>query len=272
MGSGGHTRDQLAVGLALALAIGVAAAPLAAQAQPPAPPGSSWIEAGGYYHHVTGPFGDWRGGYARGVFAGARDVWYLDARAQRAFNDDGVYGSIANVHTWTSRFYMQLGVGAGTGRYVLPALREDLSLNFKLGRARSVILTVGETYVDSHLIYEDKAFFGSLSWYAGGTVLVEAGGRVNWSNPGSVRSGRGSGALTLGRFGGSQVTLRGGAGTEGYQLIGLGTPLRMFSSQEASGALRQWLSGGWGMVLQGDWYHNPFYTRTGGQLGLFRAW
>src|SRR6266571_770945 len=94
--------------LAALLALGLAAAvPAGAQAPPP---GSSWIEAGGLYHHVTNAFGDWRGGYARAVLAGARNVWYLDARGQRAFNDDGAYAPLANVHTWSPRFYVQVGV------------------------------------------------------------------------------------------------------------------------------------------------------------------
>jgi len=264
-------RGQAITGAALALAIALGAAPLAAQSPPT---GSSWVEAGGFYHHVTRDFGDGRGGYGRAVLAGARNVWYLDAKAQRAFNDDGFYGSLADVHTWSSRFYTQVGVGAGTGRYVLPALREDLALNFKLGRLRSVILTVGETYVNSQLIYEDKSFFGSLSWYASGSVLLEAGGRANWSDPGAVRTGRGSGSLTLGRAGATQVTLRGGAGTEGYQLVGAATALRRFESEEASAMLRHWHGHGhgFGLVVEGDWYHNPFYTRAGGQLGIFRAW
>ena len=250
-------------------ALALAALPAGAQSRLG---GSSWVEAGGFYHHVSNDYGDWRGGYARAVVAGRRDAWYLDGKAQRAFGDDGLYGSLANVHTFSSRFYTQVGVGGGTGTYVLPDLREDLALNFKLGRSGSVVATVGETYVVSKSVYRDKAFFASLSWYASAGVLVEAGGRVNWSNPGSVRTARASAALTLGRLGRTLVTLRGGAGGEGYQLLAPPVTPRNFQSREASGVLRQWVSRRFGFVLQGDWYHNPFYTRTGLSAGLFRAW
>lgn len=250
-------------------AIALAALPARAQGRLP---GSSWVEAGGLYHHVSNDYGDWRAGYARAVVVGGRNVWYLDAKAQQAFRDDGVYGSIANVHTFSSRFYVQLGIGGGTGKYVLPDLREDLALNFKLGRRGSLVATVGETYVSSKSVYRDKAFFGSLSWFASSTVLIEVGARANWSNPGSVRTARGSGALTLGRFGRTIVTLRGGAGGEGYQLLGPPAVPRNFQSREASGSIRQWFSRHWGGVVQGDWYHNPFYTRAGFSAGLFRAW
>lgn len=236
------------------------------------PPGSSWVEAGGFYHHVSDGFGSWTGGYARAVLASARNAWYLDAKAQEAFKDRGAYGSLANVHSFGSRFYTQLGIGGGTGKYVLPDLRLDGSLNLKLGRARSVVLTAGGTYVKSKSVYRDKVAFGSLTWYARPNLLLEAGGRVNWSDPGAVRSERVSGALTVGRVGATLVTLRGSSGTEGYQLVAPALALRKFRSQEAGVALRQWIHRHLGVAAAGEWYHNPFYTRAGGSLGLFHAW
>jgi YaiO family outer membrane protein len=238
-----------------------------------APPrGSSWVEAGAFYHHVSDGFGSWKGGYARAVVAGARDTWYFDAKVQEAFRDRGGYGSLANVHSFSSRFYTQLGAGAGTGDFVLPDLRLDASLTFKLGAARSLLFTAGGTYLDAKLGYRDKVLFGSLTWYASPTLLLEAGGRVNWSDPGTVRSERVSGALTLGRVGGGVLTLRGSAGTEGYQLIAPSVTLRKFRSQDAGVSLRHWLGHQLGVVVGGEWYHNPFYTRAGGSLGVFHAW
>ena len=233
---------------------------------------ASWIEAGAFYQHVSGGFGDWKGAYTRAVLAGSRNVWYLDAKAQEAFRDQGVYGSIANVHTFSSRVYTQLGVGGGTGDFVLPDLRFDASLNVKLGSARSLILTGGGTVVDAKAGFKDRALFGSLTWYASGSVLIEGGARVNWSDPGSVRSARGTGALSLGRSGRTLLTIRGSAGSEGYQLTGVSQTLREFTSQEAGAVWRQWFSRGTGFVLGADWYHNPFYTRAGLSLGLFHAW
>jgi len=238
----------------------------------PASAQSSWLEAGAFYHDVTGGFGDWKGAYARAVLAGSRNVWYLDAKAQEAFRDRGVYGSLSNVHTFSDRVYSQLGIGAGTGEFVLPDLRLDASLSVKLGSARSLILTSGGTFVDAKSGFRDRALFGSLTWYASGGVLLEGGARINWSDPGSVRSARGTGALSLGRSGRSLLTLRGSAGTEGYQLTGAAQTLQKFSSQEGGAAWRQWISGRNGFVLGADWYHNPFYSRAGVSLGLFHGW
>lgn len=256
-----------AMATALLGALAVPPGPLAAQA----PPASSF-EAGGFFHRVSHDFGDWKGGYARAVLEGGSNVWYLDARLQEAFHDRGAYAGLANVHTFSSRFYSQIGAGAGSGDLVFPDLRLDGSLNLKLGSARALILTAGGTLVDAKAGYRDRALFGSLTWYAGGSLLLEGGGRINWSDPGAVTSARGFGSLTAGRSSGVVVILRASAGTEGYQLTGLSQTLREFSSQDAGVTIRLPVSRSFGVALGGDWYHNPFYTRSGGSAGLFHAW
>jgi len=254
----------------LAVTLGLLSLRGSAAAQAPAP-GASWVEAGGFYHRVSSDFGDWKGGYVRGVFSAARNVWYLDAKAQEAFRDSGVYGALANVHTFGSRVYSQVSVGGGTGAYVLPDLRLDAALAVKLGTGKSMVVTAGGTFVKSKSIYKDRAGFGGLVWYSGPAV-VELSGRINWSNPNAVRSERINGAVTLGRAGRRLVAIRGGAGTEGYQLTGVVATLRRFRSQEAGLSWREWTGRHFGMVLGGEFYHNPFYTRAGVSLGLFRGW
>jgi YaiO family outer membrane protein len=254
----------------LAVTLGLLSLRGSAAAQAPTP-GASWVEAGGFYHRVSGDFGDWKGGYFRGVFSGARNVWYLDAKAQEAFRDSGVYGALANVHTFGSRVYSQVSVGGGTGTYVLPELRLDAALSVKLGSGKSVVVTAGGTFVKSKSIYEDRALFGGLVWYSGPAV-VELSGRINWSDPNAVRSERINGAVTLGRAGRRLVAIRGGAGTEGYQLTGVVATLRRFRSQEAGLLWREWTGRHFGVVLGGEFYHNPFYSRAGVSLGLFRGW
>lgn len=258
------------LGCLLAVTLGLGARPGPAAAQAP-PGGASWIEAGGFYHRVSGGFGDWKGGYARAVLSGGRNVWYLDAKAQEAFHDRGVYGALANVHTFGSRVYSQVSLGGGTGTYVLPELRLDAALAVKLGAARSVVVTVGGTFVRARSIYQDHALAAGLVWYAGPAV-VELSGRVNWSNPNAVRSERVQGAIMLGAPGRRMVALRGSAGTEGYQLTGVTATLRRFRSQEAAMSWREWTGRHFGVVLGGELYHNPFYTRGGVSLGLFHGW
>ncbi len=234
--------------------------------------GSSSIEVGAFYQPVTEGFGDWKGAYARAVVTSLKNAWYLEAKTQEAFRDRGSYGSVSNVHTISDRVYSQFGIGGGTGGYVLPDLRVDGALSLKLGPTKAVVVTVGATLVAAKQDFSDKAAFGTLAWYVAPGAVAEIGARFNSSNPGGVGSGRGTFALTLGRVGRHLVVLRGGAGTEGYQLTGAGAALRRFKSQEAGVSWRQWLARRWGLVLGAEWYHNPFYTRAGLMIGGFRAW
>jgi YaiO family outer membrane protein len=254
-----------------ALLLFAASGPATLRAQS-APSGGSWVEAGGFHHAVSNHFGDWNGGYARAVVAGAHNVWYLDFKAQEAFGDRGSYGSLANVHTFGRRVFTQVGIGAGSGKYVLPDLRADASISVKMGPAASVVLTTGGTFVDAKNGYSDRALFGQLAWYAASGVILEGGGRLNWSNPGAVGTSRVNGAVTLGHSGSTLAALSGSAGREGYQFLGVTSAIRKFRSEEAALVVRQRASKHFGVVLGGSWYHNPFYTRKGLSLGAFVGW
>lgn len=258
-------RRSVSPGAAPLLILGLLAAPLAAQGP------SRQLEAGAFYHRVSNGFGDWTGATARLTLQGTGNVWYVDARAQRAFRDEGVYGALTHVRDLSDGVYFSAGLGAGTGAFALPAFRGDASLHWKLGRARRVVLTTGGTYVRARQSFEDVAAAASLTWYASGAVL-ELGGRVNWSYPGAVRTERVMAGATLGRPGGRTVVLRGSAGREGYQLTGATQTLRRFSSQEGEALWREPIGRGWSVLLGGTWYHNPFYDRAGGSLGFGYAW
>lgn len=253
---------------AAAVALAFLAAALPAEAQRPA----GWLQAEGFYHGVTNDFGDWKGVAMRAVVpAGRSTIWYGDLMAQEAFRDRGVYAAVGNRHAFGADWFTLVSLGGGTGDYVLPELRADLSLGRAWLPRRNLVTILGATYVKSKDIYEDVAVSGAVAAYFPG-VTVEAGGRLNWSSPGSVRSERAWGAVTLGRERRRLVVLRGGGGYEGYQLTGVADTRQRFRSQEASLAWREWLGGHVGVFLAGEWYDNPYYTRTGVTLGLFRHW
>ena len=257
--------------LALALISAPRLAPLGAQA-PTHQFGAAWLSATGGADRVTNDFGNWAGFGLRGaVPAGDRDLMLFETRWQEAFHDRGVYGSIANRHAFGPRWFTTVSVGGGTGRFYFPDLRLDASLHRKWGASQRFISSVGVTYVRSKGVYRDVAAFGSVAGYFDNGVF-EFGGRVNWSDPGARASARGFVALTLGRFRSRWLTLRGEGGEESYQLIGPGQAIQSFSSQSASAEFEQWLSRGWSARAGAEWYHNPFYQRTGGRLGLTRYW
>lgn len=238
-----------------------------AHAQKPA----GWVEADVFYHNVTNDYGDWKGVALRAVVPQGKNLWYADVVGQEAFGDQGVWFSAANRHAFGPAWFTYVGVGGGTGDYYFNDLRVDLQVGHAWLKQRNVVTTVGTMYANSKSVYEDVALTGSIAAYFPG-VTIEGGGRINWSSPGSVTTGRGYGAITVGRERQRFITLRAGGGYEGYQLTGDEETERKFQSGEASLSWREWVSGTIGTFVQLDWYDNPFYTRTGVTIGLFRHW
>jgi len=232
----------------------------------------SQLTVNGFHHRVSDGFGHWTGAAARLTLAGGRSAWYVDFKGQRAFEDEGVYGAVTYVGDVSSRVFVSAGLGGGTGDFVLPDVRADAALHLKVGSARRIVLFAGATLVDAKLGFEDKAAFGGVTWHVSARTVLELGGRINWSDPGNVSSERLNASATLGRPGGSVVVLRGNLGREGYQLTGAAQILRRFESQEAEILWQQPVAHRWGLVAGGTWYHNPFYDRAGGSIGLFHAW
>lgn len=257
-----------ATGRQVAWLIVLAVSGRTAAAQGPA----GWLQAEGFYHHVTNDFGDWKGVALRAVApAGSRNIWYGDLLAQEAFDDRGVYAVVANRHIFSPSWFSLVSVGTGTGDFFFPDLRADAALGKAWLPRRNLVTILGATYVKSKSIYEDFAVSGTVATYFPG-VTLEAGGRINWSWPDAIRSERVYGAITLGRERQRLIVLRAGGGTEGYQLTGVVETERSFSSSEATVSWREWLGGHVGFVLGGEFYDNPFYTRTGVVFGLFRHW
>lgn len=224
-------------------------------------------------HQVTGGYGDWRGvGLRLSVPVGTRNTWFVEALQRNAFRDAGTYLGVANQHVWNERLYSFASVGSGSGDFVLPDLRADVSLSAKWGARRALVTTFGTTVIDAKRGYRDVGGFAALTGYLSSWAVAEGGVRLTRSTPGDVDAARGNGALTLGRQGKTVMVLRGSSGREGFQLLGANAAVRRFSSHEGAASLRQWLGAYGGVLVQGEHYRNPFYRRTGVTLGVFAHW
>lgn len=257
-----------------ALCLAVLAAPgLHAQSPPPPNRPAGWVEGFAGYHDVSNGFGNWKlTGIRLAIPSGqGRAVWYLEALAQDAFGDRGVYGAFSTQFSVGNDWILSAGMGAGTGDFFFPDLRADASLGRRWLAGRNLVTTVGLTRVDAKHGFDDLAVTGSAALYLGGVVL-QAGATRNWSDPGSVPSERVFAAITIGRDRSGWLAIRGSRGTEAYQLAGPTATLRDFTSSEASVRWQQWVGPHWGSILQLAVYDNPFYGRAGGTFGLFRSW
>jgi len=248
---------------------------------PPAPVGAAvmdsgfkpngYIEVGGNFHVLNNGFGNWYGQYVKGeVQADRKNLWSAELLNQHEFGSTGIYGNIVNTHIFNDDWYSSVIIGGGASASFLPRYRADAFLNRKWLDRRQLITTIGvgaNRFPDSH---KDASLFLGATYYFNAPWNVQAGIRINNSSPGSVRSTSQFVAVSRGEYGRHFLTMRYGFGREAYQIIGPGTVISDFSSQQISLELRQWVGRDWGINTRGEYYHNPNYNRTGVNLGVFK--
>jgi YaiO family outer membrane protein len=231
------------------------------------------------HHRVTGGFGDWTSvslvlalPAASRASAPSPTIWHVEGIWRRAFGDAGGYAALGVQQQLGRDWFAQLAAGAGSGDFIFPDARVDLSVSRRWLSGRNLVTTAGAGLVDAKRGFRDRSVLLSLALYARPGLVIEAGARHNQSLPGDVTSRRAFGALTLGTDRRRYVVVRGSTGDEGYQLVGPQSPLVTFHSREAGISWREWLGGNWGALLRGEHYTNPHYDRTGVAGGFFVHW
>jgi YaiO family outer membrane protein len=273
--------------LSIALASGVNAQQAVASADPlqssPQTPGTdvpvapapekiltNFVEAGGSYRQLTNGFGDWSGGYVRGVLATGKNIWNAEVNGQHEFSDGGVYLAAGDTYNFNPDWYASLTLGSSLGGFFWPRFRADAFVNRKWRGRKQFITTLGYGYYASKDVHRDQSLFIGTIYYFRGPWIVEDGVRFNVSNPGVVFSPAGFAAVTEGRNKRHYLTANVGFGQEAYQIVGPSTVLTRFPSQNLTITWRQWTGKNWGFNLVGDFYHSSFYERGGGSFGFFK--
>jgi YaiO family outer membrane protein len=231
-----------------------------------------WLEANALVQQVTNNYGNWQGGYVRLVSPSAHDTWYVDALGLHAFGERGLQVGVTQRHDWNSRFFQMIGANIGSGASIMPRARVDGALGIRLGDERRWQLTGGVSYVKSVRTLSDLAGTAAIAWYAPHAVLIEAGLRYNVSRPGDIHSQRVSLTSIWTPSPRRSLSLRAIGGSEGWQVLNSGTAFTRFQSQEFALAWREKITEHVAVSLQGDRYHNPYYTRSGVTLGVARYW
>ncbi len=283
------TRDgrfrNIAIALLLSLALALSASaqqdsttpssPQQAGTDVPAAPApdktlTNYVEVGGSYRQLSNDFGDWSGGYARGVFAEGKHIWNGEVNGQHEFGDGGVYMAAGDTYNFTPDWYASLTLGSSVGGFFWPRFRADAFVNHKLLARKQLIATLGYGYYASKDVHRDQSVFVGTTYYFQKPWIVEDGIRFNVSNPGVVFSPAGFVAVTEGTNKHHYITVNAGFGEEAYQLVGPSTVLTRFESQNLTITWRQWTGKNWGFNFVADYYHSPFYQRGGGSFGLFK--
>ncbi len=231
---------------------------------------TNYVESGGDYLQLNNNYGSWAGGYARSAYERGRNVWNGEVNGQREFGDKGVYLAAGDTHTFSEDWYGAVTVGSSVQGFFWPRFRVDAFANRKLLSRKQWIATVGYGYYAAKDVHRNQDVYLGSTYYFTKPWIIEEGLYLGISNPGGVFAPSGFVAATQGVNKHHYVTVRVGLGEEGYQLIGPTVTLAKFESQALTGTYRKWIGTNWGFNLVGDYYHNPYYSRGGTTLGLFK--
>jgi len=231
---------------------------------------TNFVEAGGSYRQLTNGFGDWSGGYARGVYAEGKNIWSGEINGQHEFGAGGVYLAAGDTYNFNPDWYASLTLGSSVGGFCWPRFRADAFLNRKWLSRKQLITTLGYGYYAAKDVHRDQSVFIGTTYYFTKPWILDDGVRFNVSNPGAVFSPSGFLAITQGQNKKHYITLNAEFGEEAYQLVGPTAVLSRFNSQSLTITWRQWTGKNWGFNLIADYYHSPFYERGGGSFGFFK--
>lgn len=231
---------------------------------------TNYVEAGGSMAGLTNSFGNFSGGYARASITAGRHVIFGEINGQREFGDGGVYFAAGDTYDFNSDWYASATLGSSAGGFFWPRVRFDGSINRKFLERRQLVANIGYGYYKAKDEHYDQGFSLGSVYYFGKPWIVEEGIRFNVSHPGAVFSPSAFVAVTQGTNKKHYVTLRLGFGEEAYQLVGQTATLNDFTSQTYTVTWRQWVGKNWGFNAVADFYHSPFYVRSGGILGVFK--
>lgn len=244
-----------------------------AEATPPrtfVPLLTGFIEGGLGHANLTGDNANWNDQYLRGgVHLTPNDYVTGEISHQSHFGDQGTFFGLGYTRTFDENWYGFLSAGTSSGGFFLPEVRVDGMLFRKFLDKKNLVASTGFTYYRAKEIYTDKAVLLGLTYYLDAPWIVQVGARLNRSDPGNVRSNRGTIAVTYGRDKDQYITLRYDGGREAYQLTGAQSVLSDFTSHEVTLNWRKWFTKRYGMNLRVVYYENPSYKRKQAELGFF---
>ncbi len=243
---------------------GVPLAPAVAQADLP-----RTLELSSGFQNLSGGFGNWRDVTLRGTYGLPSHVLQGELSLNRRFNKDGAFVGLSDTYTFDEDWYASVAVGFGDGAFYLPRYRLDATLYRKWLAGRNLVTSVGAGTYKAPDGHTDNSISLGLVYYFEAPWVVEGGVRFNSSNPGAIKTQQQFLALTYGRDKEDLITVRHGWGAEGYQTITAGTQLVNFKSNESSISWRHWVTPRTGISVGANRYTNPFYNRSGLNIGIF---
>ena len=227
------------------------------------------LELSTSFQNLSSGFGSWRDVTLRGTYGLPSHVLQGELSLNRRFNKDGVFVGLSDTYTFNEDWYANVTTGFGDGAFYLPRYRLDATLYRKWLANRNLVTSVGAGVYKAPDGHSDNSLSLGLVYYFDAPWIAEGGVRLNSSNPGAIKTQQQFLALTYGRDKEDLITVRHAWGAEGYQTIAASAQLVNFKSNETSMSWRHWVTPRTGVLVGANRYTNPFYNRSGLNIGIF---
>ena len=230
------------------------------------------LEVGGIYYDLSDDLADTSGVYARGRFGPyGPNLWRAELVQLDRFDDDGLFGAIANVHQFNDEWFSDISIGSSAGGFFWPELRIDATINKRWLEGRNLVTAVGITYFDAKDIHTDVGLRFESTYYTDTPWIFQGGIQYNESDPGSVGSVSGYGAVSHSEFGNRELTFRLGGGEQAYQPFENNNFQVDINFLSLRFIAKQWIGAKWGINVVADSYHSSTYDQHGIEVGLFKV-
>lgn len=196
-------------------------------------------------------------------------VWGFET-TNRSTEGVSVLGTVALYKDWEKWLYTYTDMSSSTNSQFFPRFRFDNDFNFKLGKAKNVVLTAGYTDIYYHGIPHDTLLAAGLTIYMNKVTLQYRHG-WNTSDPGSIPSQSDLFSIGLGTEGKSHIDLTYTTGAQAYLGNFLVLPQTVRQNAESFRVnFRTWTGPdkGWFIMPQFVDVHHA-YEQIGFQAGYF---
>ncbi len=230
------------------------------------------IEVGFNADFLNNGFGNWYAGRIKYTRKLKKCTFFLEpAYLHRKKCGGGAFIMNAGLYVdWAQMFYTFSSISAGTDVWYSPKIRADLDLNFKLGKKKDWVITLGGTYVDFYS--EQSVAIGSLGLTYYGTGFIMSGRLFyNTCFPGKKTSFTGLLSVDQGYVYKYMNTIAVSYGNQSYQTLDWGNltnvDRRAFS---VSFMHRNWIRKNWGLLGQAGFvYVSKAYNVWSVSVGAF---
>ena len=227
------------------------------------------IELSTGYQNLTAGLGSWRDLTLKGTYGLPSHLLQGEISTMRRFNQNGVFAGLSDTYTFNEDWYGSVAVGFGDGAFYLPKYRVNATLYKKWLPQRNLVTSIGVGKYKAPDGHVDNSLALGVVYYFDAPWVAEFGLTANSSNPGAIKTQQQFLALTYGRAKENLVTVRHAWGNEGYQTIATNAQLVNFPSKESSISWRHWFAPRTGVSVSANRYTNPFYIRSGMNVGIF---